>query len=409
MPGSITRHRDLRTGRPLWSARRLAKLEQSLPIRAQKCDVLVIGAGISGALIAQTLSEAGMSVVVVDRRGPAAGSTAASTALIQYELDLPLHQLAEGIGSERATRIWRRTRLAVDALRDRVRRLGIAADHASRDTLYLAGNLLDRDGLEREAEARRRCGFEVELLGPAAVKARFGLAPRHAILGFGNYAADPRRLTAGLLKAAIASGARLFAPAEVVAIEPSAGGVTAQLRDGPELRAAAAVFATGYELVKGVPRMGHALTSTWTIATAPQPSRIWPGAAMIWEASDPYLYIRTTPQGHVICGGEDSDEADAEVRDALIPAKTRTLARKLARLIPGIDPTPAYAWGGTFGTSPLGTPTIGRVPGMPHCYVALGYGGNGITFAMIAAQVLRGLITGDGDPDSDLFSFSRKF
>ncbi|MGH6785739.1 MAG: NAD(P)/FAD-dependent oxidoreductase [Novosphingobium sp.] len=371
--------------------------------------MLVIGAGISGALVAQDLAEAGLSVIVVDRRGPAAGSTAASTALVQYELDLPLHQLIEQIGQDRAERAWRRARLAVDALRERAWRLGIEAGQASRDTLYLAGNLLGRDGLEHEAAARRRCGFELELLGPAATKAWFGLAPRHALLSFGNYAADPRALTAGLLKAAIGRRARVFAPAEVIAIEPGRSGVTAQLRDGPELRAKTAVFATGYELVKGVPRMGHALTSTWTIATAPQPNRIWPGAAMIWEAADPYLYIRTTPQGHVICGGDDSDEADAEVRDALTPAKTKTLARKLGRLIPGIDPTPAYAWAGTFGTSPLSMPTIGRVPGMPGCYAALGYGGNGITFAMIAAQVLRGLICGDGDPDSDLFGFSREF
>ena len=43
---------------------------------------------------------------------------------------------------------------------------------------------------------------------------------------------------------------------------------------------------------------------------------------------------------------------------------------------------------------------------MPNCYVAMGYGGNGITFAMIAAQMLRGLITGAGDPDTDLVSLA---
>ncbi len=46
---------------------------------------------------------------------------------------------------------------------------------------------------------------------------------------------------------------------------------------------------------------------------------------------------------------------------------------------------------------------------MPNCYAVLGYGGNGITFSMMAAQILRGMICGSGDPDSDLFSFSRKF
>lgn len=57
----------------------------------------------------------------------------------------------------------------------------------------------------------------------------------------------------------------------------------------------------------------------------------------------------------------------------------------------------------------VGTPTTGRIPKMPNCYAAMGYGGNGITFSMMAAQMLRGLICGYGDPDADLVSFYRAF
>ncbi|MHA4837629.1 FAD-dependent oxidoreductase [Sphingopyxis sp. MSC1_008] len=85
------------------------------------------------------------------------------------------------------------------------------------------------------------------------------------------------------------------------------------------------------------------------------------------------------------------------------------LSRKLAALLPGVDATPAYSWAGSFGDSPVGTPTIGRIPGMPNCFAAMGYGGNGITFSMMAAQMLRGLICGYGDPDADLVSFRRTF
>ncbi len=40
-------------------------------------------------MIAQALSASGREVVVVDKRGAAKGSTAASTALVQYEIDTP--------------------------------------------------------------------------------------------------------------------------------------------------------------------------------------------------------------------------------------------------------------------------------------------------------------------------------
>jgi len=117
------------------------------------------------------------------------------------------------------------------------------------------------------------------------------------------------------------------------------------------------------------------------------------------------LYVRTGPGGRVICGGEDEAFSDATARDALLPEKTRLLEARLAALFPRLDPQARYAWCGTFGQSDLGMPLIGAVPGMPHCFAVLGYGGNGITFSAMAGPLLRNLITGVGDPDADLFCF----
>lgn len=99
---SVTHHRDLRTGQSIWSARRRPMIPTQSLNRNIRCDVAIIGAGISGALIAETLSEAGLQVVVLDRRRPLDGSTAASTAMLQYELDTPLTLMAERIGREKA-------------------------------------------------------------------------------------------------------------------------------------------------------------------------------------------------------------------------------------------------------------------------------------------------------------------
>src|SRR5262245_39844306 len=46
------------------------------------CKIAVLGAGITGALIAHALAEDGYEVAVLDRRDRALGSTAASTALL---------------------------------------------------------------------------------------------------------------------------------------------------------------------------------------------------------------------------------------------------------------------------------------------------------------------------------------
>ena len=399
---------DLREGISVWQARRAPRLPTGPLLRDMRCDALVVGAGISGALIADALSEAGLSVIILDRRGPMLGSTTASTALVQYEIDQPLSLLSRKIGVVNAERIWRRSRMAVDALRHRSRHLGIRADQVDRDSLYLSGDLLDHDGLVKEAAARRRAGFESSVLPRHEVKSRFGIGGHSALLDYGNLAVDPRKLAAGFLRAACNRGARLFSPVEVTDVDPDPHIVHAITRHGPTIRCRHLVFATGYEMPKGVPHMGNRIVSTWAIATRPQPRAIWPTACLIWEAADPYLYLRTSPDQRILCGGEDEEFEDEDKRNALMPVKREALQRKLGTLFPSVDPTAVFAWCGSFGASPTGTPTIGAVPRMPNCYAAMGYGGNGTTFSMMAAQVLRGLITGRGDPDLDLVSFTRR-
>jgi len=406
---AATHELRLRAGRSIWQARRCPTTAVRSLSRDVRTDVLVVGAGISGALIAEALSAAALQVLVVDRRGPLAGSTPASTALLQYELDTPLMQLSRQIGRDHAERLWRRSRLALGALRDRARFLGIQADQVSRDSLYLSGNVLDRAGLREERDARQRAGFETSFLTQGEVERRFGIRRRTALLSFDNFSADPRKLAAGFLNCALARGTRVYAPVTVTGVEPHKAGVLVQTEGGPTIRCRHLVYATGYELPKGMPTMGNTIASTWVIATRPQPRALWPGNVLIWEASDPYLYLRVTPDQRIICGGEDEQFQDEERRDAKLAGKRKSLERKLLALFPQVDPTAAFAWCGSFGASPSGSPTIGRIPRMPNCYAAMGYGGNGITFSMMAAQVLRGLITERGDPDSDLVSFSRKF
>ncbi len=401
----VTASKDLRTGRSIWEWQRATSVKYGPLLRDIEVDVLVIGAGITGAMIADALGESGLKVAIVDKRGPAKGSTTASTALIQYEIDTPLTKLSLKIGKANAARAWRRSRLAVDELAARLGELGVP-DVVGRDSLYLAGNLLDQDELAREHDARRAAGFASRYFDRKALRARFGIARDAAILGYGNLAIDPRKVTLALLKAATEQGSKIFTPVEIVDIDDKKTGVTATTDDGRRIHCRHLVFATGYELPDRVPRRGHKIASTWAIATVAQPRRLWPEQCMIWEASEPYLYLRTTPDGRVICGGEDEDFADSDERDALLARKTATLTRKLGRLMRHLDPTAEFAWTGTFGSTATGLPTIGLVPKMQNCWVALGYGGNGTTYARIAADVICGGITGRPDVDADLYRFA---
>ena len=153
-------------------------------------------------------------------------------------------------------------------------------------------------------------------------------------MSFGNLAADPRRLAAGFLRAALKRGAKLYAPVEVTDVKPRAASVKATTKAVPAITARHLIFATGYEIPDGVPRKDNSIVSTYVIATASQPHALWEGQCLIWEASDPYLYLRTTSDGRVICGGEDEEFSDEAKRDALLAEKTAALEKSLRALPP---------------------------------------------------------------------------
>ena len=118
----MARQLDLRTGRPVWTAYRAPRVPVEPLARDISVEALVVGMGVSGAMIAEALTAEGHQVAMIDRRGPIEGSTAATTALVQFEIDQPLTTLAGLIGADRAARAWRRSRLAVPGLRLRAAR-----------------------------------------------------------------------------------------------------------------------------------------------------------------------------------------------------------------------------------------------------------------------------------------------
>ncbi|MFV3075435.1 NAD(P)/FAD-dependent oxidoreductase [Niveispirillum fermenti] len=367
-------------------------------------DIVLVGAGISAAITAQALASRGHKVVLLDRRPPLSGSTAATTALLQYEIDLPILKLKAKVRLERAVRAWQRTRLALDTLADKVDALKIDCDLERRPSLYLAGTLLNAGQLREEAALRTGAGLHTDYLDRAELRSRYGIDRTAALLSFGNLTAHPLRLAAGFLLDAQRHGAEIFSPVTVSGIESRGGRVVVTTEAGPKIHAGTAIYATGYELPKGARRTRHRIGSTWAIATRPQPRRLWPDRCLIWEASDPYLYVRALPDGRVICGGEDEDFQDEATRDALLPAKTARLEEKLGKLFPALDVRADYAWCGNFGSTPTGLPTIRQVGGKPTILAILAFGGNGITFSSLAAELLVGMVEGRTDIDAGLFA-----
>lgn len=395
--------RDLRTGRSLWAD----SPGLGVPVRplskAVSVDIAIVGAGISGAFMARELAR-DHSVAVLDRRPPLMGSTVASTALLQWEIDLPLTALSERIGAAKARRAYQRSRRAIGDLKRIVAKDRIVCGLHDKAALYLAGDEYGHRALAAEAEARATLGLESRYVGPSDLREQFGIDRTGAILSQGSASGDPARLAAGLLRRAAADGARIYSPVEVLEAVSDPDGVTLLTDAHQPVRAGAVIFCCGYEFPKVVPTPGAQVISTWALASKSRtPCPRWLKDTLVWEASDPYLYLRMSRDGRLIVGGEDEASPTAHADKTKLKRKCETISAKLKRLLPTVEFEIDYSWAGAFGESSTGLPSIGPVPDMDHCWAVMGFGGNGITYSVIASQIVSSALRGRPDPDADLY------
>ncbi|MDR6663852.1 FAD-dependent oxidoreductase [Rhizobium sp. 1399] len=386
-------HDELVGGCSLWGRNGVRPAYQPLE-QSFKTDIAIIGGGITGALAAEHLTARGFSVVVIDREQPGFGSTAASTAMLQWEIDRTLGELEALYGFERAAGIYRRSGACVAGLAKLIAAHGITCGFQPRNTLYLANNHEGARELMEERQLRRRAGLPGHYLEHPDLLTQYEFDRDAAILSPGSAEADPVLLTWALLQIAFSRGARLL-NASVTSLHSEGGHVTAETNGAHVIEARHVVLATGYSMPGlDMPKL-HRTSSSWALATVPQkPDDLWRDGMLLWEDSHPYLYVRTTDDNRIIVGGEDDDTTDPEERDLKLPGKVMTIREKLKRLWPRADTRVEHAWCGTFGETADGLPLIGSVPGMAGVYAAYGYGGNGITFSYLAGQMIGAMLAG---------------
>jgi glycine/D-amino acid oxidase-like deaminating enzyme len=398
---------ELRGGSPPWRAGYVRPPRKSLD-QSMRCDILVVGAGITGSLMAEHLTSLGHKVCIIDRERPGFGSTAASTAMLQWEIDGPLAELTEFYGFERAANIYQRSLQAVTGLKSLVRSLGLTCAFRDRSSLYMAGEGTGARELLAEYELRQRAGLPGAYLDHRTLLREFGFDREAAILSPGSADADPLRLSHALIASAVANGASMY-DADAIRYDSTGKSVIVGLDNGCEIEASRVILATGYVMPDFVKTDLHKTASSWAVATPPQnPDALWRDGALIWEASDDYLYARTTADNRIVIGGEDDDTIiEPEARDALMPEKSAIILKKLQGLCPKALAMADFVWSGAFGETEDGLPLIGEVPGYPRIHAAYGYGGNGITFSYLASRLIGQMIAGNREPWFDDLAIDR--
>ncbi|MEO6253181.1 MAG: FAD-dependent oxidoreductase [Ferruginibacter sp.] len=399
---------NLRSGYPFWLVKNGLPFDYPKLERSIRADVIIMGGGISGALMAYHLVSAGVDCILVDARTIGLGSTCASTSLLQYEIDTPLCKLKNMVGLKNAVQSYQCCADSIDALGNIAGKIKFA-DFETRPSLYYAAYKKDISFLKEEFSLRKAHGFKVQYLEEADVKKRFGFNAPGAILSAVGAQTNAYSFTHALLQFAWEKGVKIFDRTAISNIIHHKNGVTLTTENGCILKTKKLVYATGYEAVEFIDKKIVDLHSTYacTSEQANEKEKFWKDDVLIWNTADPYLYMRNTKDRRILIGGRDEEFYNPVKRDKLLATKVKQLVKDFNKVFPQIQFKPEFSWAGTFGATKDGLPFIGNYKKLPSSLFALGFGGNGITFSLIAAEVLTDMITGRKNSDAHLFSFER--
>lgn len=375
--------------------------------RDVQTDVVIMGGGISGALMAYYLVKEGIDCIIIDGRTIGLGSTCASTSLLQYEIDTPLVELQKKIGLLPAVTVYKLCAEAINKLEDLAKTIELK-EFEKKQSLYYAGHKKDDPFLKKEYEIRKANGFDVQLLDEAAIIGSFNFRASSAILSQKAAETNAYTFTHALLQYCIQKGLAVYDRTNADKIIHSKDGVVIKTSGGHTIKAGKLIYANGYEAVNYIDKKIVDLRSTYAVCSEQMDKEeiAMNLEAILWSTGDPYLYMRTTSDNRILIGGKDEEFYNPEKRDKLIIKKTRQLSKDFKRMFGGAVFKPEFSWAGTFGSTKDGLPFIGRYKKLDNSYFALGFGGNGITFSLIAAEILSNELKGKANSDN-IFSFDR--
>lgn len=374
------------------------------------CDIVVIGGGITGSLIAHQCVKDGYDTVLIDRREIGHGSTSATTSMLQYEIDVPLYELIEKIGEEGAVASYKACATAIKTIETIVNEIKSDCGFEEKDSLYFAARKKDVSWLKKEYEARKKHGFDVKWLEKDEIEEQYTLNSSHGgILSAIGGSIDAFRFTHDLLAYNMKKGLRVYDKTDIMKFEFSKSRVKLKTEYGNNVNAKNIIFCNGFESTEIIKEKFVDLLSTYAIVgERNEDDQSHLNDTLFWNTSDPYYYLRTTADNRVLIGGCDEDFVNEEKRDKLLKKKAAKLEKYFAKLFPDYKFRTDFIWAGTFGETSDGLPYIGAHKNFPGAYFVLGFGGNGITFSVTGMEMISEFLQGKNHELEPYFKFGRK-
>lgn len=374
------------------------------------CDILVVGGGITGAITAYYLSKEGLNVVVVEKNIIGYGSTSASTALLEYSIDVDLYKLEKVLGERNSKRVYDLCLEAISDIENIDKEIGKKSDFRKRDSIYFTNKIMQRSSMIKEYETRKKAGFDVNFIDQSSfINLNSGILTKNAGADI-----DPYKFTIELFEYLNKQdNVKVFENTEVVDIKCNYDNVICNTKNKFKIKADKLIFASGTQSLQYIKTNIVGLYKNFNIITKPLPGLSKLDTSFVLkDMCEPHHTIRFTKDNRIIFSGEDIKmSAKMESENSLKSIskdKYSKLNSCLNKIFHNIDNTEIeFEYNTTFANTSDSLPIIDEIEDMPNCFCNLGYCGNGILFSVIGAKTLKDAVKGLYTKDMKMFSIKR--
>ncbi len=358
--------------------------------RVDGCDVVVVGAGLVGAVVATRLARAGFDTAILEAQTVAGGATGRNTGMVLTGLPGHYNWAVSAYGRQGAREVWALTVEGRERLFETAGRLGVPVGNTG--SLALAVEDTEAEALEESAALLQEDGFDVRFDPGDPLDRGF----RAALHQPDDVTVDGAALTQAILTA---NDVAVHEGTEVYSLEPESDGVRVWAQNRT-------VFCSG--VVLAINGYAPLLNSYFADKIAPTRSLVLttePLNAMVLKqpccADYGYEYCRQLPDRRLLLGGWRRPHASGQEEDQeteLNDAVRDGLTRFALRYFPEVETRSAGRRSGVMGFTPDGLPLVGSLPDLPQVYFAVGLGGRGLAWAFVVAERLVELMLRDTDP-----------
>jgi glycine/D-amino acid oxidase-like deaminating enzyme len=370
-------------------------------------DVIIVGGGVTGAILGYYFTKNNINTVILEKSRIAHGSTSITTSLLQYELDSNAMNLKSYTSMDNIIRSYELGIKALDEIEEFINEHGNTCDFKRVDSFLYTAKDIEKKEIEEEYKVRKRNGLNVEFIdkdnNPFSFDVKAGVLSKGGGAQF-----DPYRFTHALLKVSCEKGARVYENTEVVDVKYSKNGVTVETTYGHKVKGRIVIVATGYNTSLFTKRAFGIKTTTFNVATKPinNIEDIYK-QVVVRDNEDPYNYLRTTSDNRIIIGGEDINFIPDIFNEELCNKNYSKLEQRLKKLFPNLNIEIEYRYCGAFASTQDNLGFLGKDPKNTKLWYCLGYGANGILFAVLGGMMLSKLYLGEVHEDIHLFKVDR--